>query len=123
MSEMSLKQIQLLMKIHEVYLQATGEQFSNIQADPMELLDRISRELSQAKLPAPTPTYTCVAGTYDGYERNYKFIGKAHLTLDAAMQEWNDERLGTYPWSEIEVGDVRFCTTIDPSEVSLRLAF
>ena len=122
MAEMSLKQIQLLMKIHEVYLQATGEQFSDIQADPMELLDRISRELSQRAL-APTPTYTNVAGTYDMGERNYKFSGNAHLTLDAAMQEWNDLRLGTYPWSEIEVGDVRFRATIDPSDVELRLVF
>lgn len=122
MPEMSLKQIQLLMKIHEVYMQATGEQFSNIQADPMELLDRISRELSQRAL-APTPTYTCVAGTHDMGERNYKFSGNAHLTLDAAMQEWNDQRLGTYPWSEIEVDDERFRTTIDPFDVALRLAF
>lgn len=56
-------------------------------------------------------------------ERNYKFSGNAHLTLDAAMQEWNDLRLGTYPWSEIEVGDERFRATIDPSDVELRLVF
>lgn len=120
MAEMSLKQIQLLMKIHEVYLQATGEQFSDIQADPMELLDRISRELSQ-RAPAPTPTYTCVAGKYDMGERTCKYSGPSHATLDAAMQEWNDLRLGTYPWSEIEVDDVRFRSTLDPSDVALRV--
>ena len=113
----------LQMRVAELWMQATGEQFVDIAMDSHVQCDRISRELSQTKLPVSTPTYTCVAGKYDMGERTCKYSGPPHATLDAAMQEWNDLRLGTYPWSEIEVDDVRFRSTLDPSDVELRLAF
>ena len=51
MTNEQLKYARLCMKIAEVWLQATGEQFVDAKADPFEQLDRISRELSQTKLP------------------------------------------------------------------------
>ena len=111
----------LQMRVAELWMQATGEQFVDIAMDSHVQCDRISRELSQSKLSQGQTTYTCVAGKYDMGERNCKYSGPSHTTLDEAMKEWHDLRLGTYPWGEIEIVDEYFRTTIDPADVSLRV--
>lgn len=49
-------------------------------------------------------SFTVVAGKYDGYERNCKYI-EDFDTLDAALAAYM--RVKDYPWSHIEYGDMR----------------
>lgn len=49
--------------------------------------------------------YTVVAGKYDGFERNTKYINDFG-TLEEAFKDVFDKNLATYPWCEIEVDGV-----------------
>lgn len=46
--------------------------------------------------------YTVVAGKYDGFERNTKYINDFD-TLEEAFKDVFDKNLATYPWCEIEI--------------------
>ena len=49
--------------------------------------------------------YTVVAGKYDGFERNTKYINDFG-TLEEAFDDVAGKQLNTYPWCEIEVDGV-----------------
>lgn len=49
--------------------------------------------------------YTVVAGKYDGFERNTKYINDFG-TLEEAFDGVAEKQLNTYPWCEIEVNGV-----------------